>query len=84
MPLLELNRTIEQQTQERALSIIAGAVRAADNAVTQLKALVEDRGGRAATLAELGDLARPIRDAAIDFRALVEKLSDLTGQDLEG
>ena len=84
MPLLELKRTAEEQTRERALGYIANVVRAADGAVASLKTLAEDRGGRAAFLTELGELAQGIRDAALDMRALVVKLSDLPGQDLEG
>ncbi len=81
--LLLVNRTIEEQTQERALSILTGAVRSCDNAVTQLKTLAEDRGGKAALLTELGDIAQPIRDAAIACKAFVTSQSDLEGQDLE-
>ena len=81
--LLELKRTPEEQTRERALAILTGVVRSCDGAVTRLKDLIANRGGREAALAELGDLAQPVRDAAIDLKTLVEKLSDLTGQDLE-
>ena len=84
MPLLELNQTIEEQTQERALRIVTGAVRSCDNAVGQLKTLAEDRGGKAALLTELGDIAQGVRDAAIACKTFVEAVSDMTGQDLEG
>jgi signal transduction histidine kinase len=84
MPLLELTRDIPEQTQERAKSIIEGAVRSCDNAVTQLLKLADDRGGKAALLVELGDIAQPIRDAAVACKAFVTSQSDLAGQDLEG
>ncbi len=81
--LLQLAETIEQQTTRRALEIIAASVRSCNSAVTQLKTLAADRGGKAAFLAELGDKAQPLQDACLDLKALIEKLSDLTGETLE-
>lgn len=81
--LLQLSETIEQETTRRAMGIIAASVRSCNNAVTQLKVLAADRGGKAAFLLELGDKAQPLQDACLDLKALVEKLSDLTGETLE-
>ena len=74
--LITLDKTIEEQTTERAISIIYGAAVSCDNAITRLKELAADRGGKAALLAELGDLAQPIGSAALAVKALVEELSN--------
>ena len=77
MAKLNLAETIEQQTRRRAKAALAGAVLAANSAVTQLLAQITDRGGLAAWRTELGDDWTAVRDAALACKAFVETASDL-------
>lgn len=75
--------TAAQDTIARSWAIIRDAVHGCDNAVGRLKDLAQDRGGKAAYLAELGAQAQPLRDAAAVLKGIVEQFTDWPANDIE-
>jgi len=84
MAKLSLLETIEQQTRRQAKATLAGAVNAANSAISQLLAQITDRGGLAAWRTELGDDWAAVRDVALACKAFVEATSDLPPIELPG
>lgn len=75
--------TAAEDTIDKSWAIVRDAVQGCDNAVGRLKDLMQDRGGRAAYLAELGAQAQPLRDAAADLRGIVTQFTDWPANDIE-
>ena len=85
MAKLKLTETRHEQTVRQAKDALAGAVRAANGAVHQLKQQIHARGtpgGRAKWLADLGDDSQDIIDGALACKAFVEAMSDLPTEEL--
>ena len=82
MAYIELNETVAEATKRRTRQVIGNTVRGCQSAVTQLKSLMEDRGGRAAFIAEIGDDAASVQSAVAAMKTYIETISDQVGEEL--
>jgi hypothetical protein len=82
MPYITTKKTIAAETQAKARTIAAGAVQSVRSCLTALAALQEDRGGRQALIAELGDDAQPLGQFVAACKTFTKAVSDLADDDL--
>jgi len=79
---LEITKTENQRVTDQAMYLISKAIRECNNSIFQLKKLAIENGGKNNFLEMLGDKSDGVVEAYTDLKTLVEKISDITTENL--